>query len=74
MAEVSFMLIASKVRHPAEARRLADAVGIPLAGAVPYDERVVESERAGHALLDATPDAPAVHAIAELLPLLEGPR
>jgi CO dehydrogenase maturation factor len=74
MAEATFMLVASKVRHAIEARRLADAVGIPLAGIVPYDERVVESERAGLALIDAAPDAPAVRAIAELLPILERSR
>lgn len=74
MAETAFTLVASKVRGGTEARRLADAVGLPLAGVVPYDERVVETERAGLALLDTAPDAPAVRAIAELLPALEGTR
>jgi CO dehydrogenase maturation factor len=74
MVETTFTLVASKVRHAPEARRLADAVGIPLAAVVPYDEQVVESERAGLALIDAAPDAPAVRAIGELLPRLEGRR
>jgi CO dehydrogenase maturation factor len=74
MTEARFALVATKVRRESEAYRLAEAIGIPLAGMVPYDEEVIASERAGVALLDAAPDSPAVRAIAQLLPALEGSR
>jgi CO dehydrogenase maturation factor len=74
MTEATFLLVASKVRHATEARQMAESVGIPLAGVVPYDERVVDLERAGLALIDVAPEAPAVQAISELLLALEGSR
>ena len=40
--------------------------GIAVAGTVPYDERLLDAERAASALLDFDPHAPAVTAIDEL--------
>lgn len=61
-----FVVVANKVRSLAEGRDLAGRVGIPLAGAVPYDRLVRDAEAAGLAPLDAVPSAPAIAAIREL--------
>jgi CO dehydrogenase maturation factor len=47
-------------------REFASRHGIELAGFVPFDEGLPESERAEQAPLDFAPDGPAVAAIAEL--------
>lgn len=62
-----FGVIASKVRAPRDARRIADELGLRLLGAVPYDDQVRHAEQAGRAALDAVPDAPAMNAIREVL-------
>ena len=62
-------LVANKVRDEGEleaVRRFADRHGLELAGVIPYDERLIEAERAGVAPLDHAPDAAAVAAIAAL--------
>lgn len=62
-------LVANKVRDEAEleaVRRFADRHGLELAGVIPYDDRLLEAERAGVAPLDHAPDAAAVGAIAAL--------
>ena len=69
--DARFVVIASKVRHPDDAQLIGDALGVEVIGAVPYDEQVRDAERAGLAPLDAVPDAPAIRAIAALLPRLE---
>ena len=64
------VLVANKVRDEREleaVEELAVAEGIPVAGVVPYDERLLDAERAGGALLDLHPHAPAVTAIDELV-------
>src|SRR5205085_6683912 len=47
-------------------REFASRHGIELAGLVPFDEGLPESERAEQAPLDFAPDGPAVAAITEL--------
>ena len=62
-------LVANKVREEREleaVEELAASEGVAVAGAVPYDERVLDAERAAGALLDFDPHAPAVAAIDEL--------
>ena len=62
-------LVGNKVRdgHEAEAvGEFAARHGIELAGLVPFDEGLPESERAQQAPLDFAPDGPAVAAIAEI--------
>jgi CO dehydrogenase maturation factor len=62
-------LIANKVRDDRDVRvvrELATLVGVEMAGAIPYDERLLDAERAGAAPLDFDPETPAVVAIDEL--------
>lgn len=62
-------LVANKIRDDAEleaVRQFAAQHELPIAGVIPYDERLPEAERAGAAPLDFAPDAPAIAAIAEL--------
>jgi CO dehydrogenase maturation factor len=62
-------LVGNKLRDEHEAelvREFAARHGIELAGAVPFDEGLPESERAQLAPLDFAPDGPAIAAIAEL--------
>jgi MinD-like ATPase involved in chromosome partitioning or flagellar assembly len=44
---------------------------VPLLGTVPADDAVRAAERAGVALLDAAPDAPATRAIMRLAETLD---
>ncbi len=58
--------IANKARTPedeAAVREFCEGRGIPIAGWVPFDEAVLAAERGGRALLDASPDSPAVRAL-----------
>ena len=62
-------LVANKIRDErdlAAVREFARAHSLPLAGVVPYDERLPDAERARAAPLDHAPDAPAVVAIARI--------
>lgn len=59
--------VASKVRGPADVRRVEEFMGNPLAARIPADEAVVDSDRRGVALIDHAPTCPAVRAIAELV-------
>ncbi len=47
-------------------REFCESRGIPLAGWVPFDEAVLESERAGSGLLDFRPSSPVVLALSAL--------
>jgi CO dehydrogenase maturation factor len=63
------LIVGNKVRdeHEAEAvREFAFRHDIDLAGCVPFDAGLPQSERAQQAPLDFAPDGPAVAAIAEL--------
>src|SRR5919204_6527121 len=62
-------LIANKIRDGREleaVEEFAAAHALELAGSIPYDEALPESERAKRAPLDHAPDGPAVVAIAKL--------
>jgi len=72
LPETAFVVVASQVRTPDDADRVARGVGLPLAGSVPYDASVRDAERSGRAPLDAVPDSAAVTAIAALLRSLQG--
>ena len=61
--------IANKARTPedeAAVREFCEARGIPIAGWIPFDEAVLAAERGGRALLDASPDSPAVRALSSV--------
>src|SRR5919204_1535664 len=62
-------LVANKIRDERElaaVEEFAASHALELAGSIPYDEALPESERAKRAPLDHAPDAPAIAAIAEL--------
>ena len=62
-------LVANKVRDARDLERigrLAGDLGVPVAGAVPFDEALRAAERDMRAPLDAAPGAPAVTAVAAL--------
>ena len=62
-------LVANKVRGEAEltaVHDLAASHGLEVAGVIPYDERLLDAERAQRAPLDFDPQAPALAAIDEL--------
>ncbi len=62
-------LVANKVRDDDElaaVREFAGGHGLEIAGVIPYDERLLEAERAGRAPLDHAPASPAVAAIGTL--------
>ncbi|MGH2984744.1 MAG: AAA family ATPase [Solirubrobacterales bacterium] len=71
-ADVRF--VASKVRGAADRRRVELLIGKPVMASIPLDPEVAAAERRGVALLDAAPDALAVHAIERLADDLEGRR
>lgn len=61
--------LANKARTPedeAAVREFCSARGIAIAGWVPFDEAVPGAERGGRALLDASPESPAVRALEQV--------
>jgi len=52
-------------------REFCDARGIAIAGWVPFDEAVLEAERAGKGLLDYRPDSAAARALGAVADSLE---
>jgi CO dehydrogenase maturation factor len=62
-------VVANKIRTSRDSETVGAFVtrhGLALAGEVPYDDAVVEADRAGVALVDHRPDAPSVAAIRRL--------
>lgn len=59
--------IANKVMDPGDRARIEDATGLPVIGEVPWDPAIGDADRVGGALLDLTPDAPAVEAIRSIM-------
>lgn len=58
--------VANKVRNESDEeaiRTFCEGHDIELFGAIPYDEGLIEAERAGEAPIDHDPDSPAVEAI-----------
>lgn len=63
------LLVANKVRDENEleaVREFAEKHGLEIAATVPYDEKLLEAERAEQAPLDFDPNSPAVQAIASI--------
>src|SRR5437762_1323876 len=59
-------IVANKVRADRDAAAIREYCvrhGFELVGTLPFDERVAEADAIGRALIDLTPDAPAVAAI-----------
>lgn len=66
--------LASKVRDESEGREVAsfaDELGMPMLGAVPYDDAVRLADREGIAVIDLDPDSRAVQAVGDLLHSME---
>lgn len=61
------VLLANKVLDGADVERLERFCGLPVIGIVPIDPHVQAAERSGVALVDASPDSPAVQAVGSLL-------
>lgn len=61
------LAVANRVRTPDDEERVALATGLPVVGAVPYDEVVVDAERHGLPLLDCAPESAPVAAVESLL-------
>lgn len=62
-------VVANKLRGARDTetvRAFGTRHGLEIAGEIPYDEAVVEADRAGAALVDHRPDAPSVAAIRRL--------
>jgi len=80
LAPERLLLVANKVRDEREmdaVEELAASEGIAVAGAVPFDERMLDAERSDSALVDFDPHAPAVtaiHALARELLAPDGDR
>ena len=64
------LVIANKVRGEHDALDVATRTGLPLLGSVPYDEAVVDADRAGLPILDHDPDGPTVAAVRTLVSTL----
>ena len=63
------VLVANKVageRDLEPVRALGESEGVEVAGAIPYDQRLLDAERSGLAPIDLDPEAPAVAAVARL--------
>ncbi|MEX2658726.1 MAG: hypothetical protein WD232_03440 [Acidimicrobiales bacterium] len=65
--EDRMVAIANKVDDAADGDRLQQFCGLRVIGTVPADPSVRAAERSGVALLDASPDSPAVEAVTSLL-------
>lgn len=68
--------VANKVRTPQDEQAIADycaAHDLPVIATVPFDERVTDADRTGHALLDVAPHSPAATAVAQLADRLLAP-
>lgn len=61
------VVLASKVTGRADVDRIAEEVGLPVVGAIPFDEAIREADRRGIALLDYAPNASAVTALEAFL-------
>jgi len=63
--------VASKVREPGDAEMVTARTGLPVIGAVPWDDAVAEAERHGFAPIDAAPESPGVRAVISLVDRLQ---
>jgi CO dehydrogenase maturation factor len=60
-------VVANKVREDGDIARVEEATGLPVIGAVPYDEAFADAEKAGKAPIDMAPDSAAVRAVEALV-------
>jgi CO dehydrogenase maturation factor len=69
------VVLANKVTAEDDVGRIADETGLEVLGAVPSDDAVRDADRAGVALIDHAPDAPATTALRSFVAALrEGSR
>ena len=66
LAKVGTHLVANQVHDASDIQRIQNSVGLPMLGAIPYDEGLAEADRRGLAPLDFVPHSPGVRAIREL--------
>ncbi|GAC1505203.1 MAG: hypothetical protein NVS1B3_03100 [Candidatus Dormibacteraceae bacterium] len=66
LVKVGTHLVANRVRDASDLERITGAVGLPLIGTVPYDEKLAEADRRGLAPIDFAPGSPGVAAIMDL--------
>ena len=59
-------VVANKVREDGDVARVEEATGLPVIGAVPWDEAFADAERSGQAPIDAAPTSAAVQAVEAL--------
>ena len=67
----SVVAVASKVRRPDDVDLVAERSGLPVVGAVPWDDEFAAAEQAGLAPVDAAPDSAGVRGVASLLDRLQ---
>lgn len=72
--EQRIVAVANGVQEPGESERIATVSGLEVVGCVPRDPAVGAAERAGVALLDHAPEAPAVEAVRSLVEALSEER
>lgn len=61
------VVLATKVTGRADVQRIADEVGLPVVGAIPFDEAIRDADRRGVALVDHAPNATAIAALETFL-------
>ena len=66
------LAVVTKVTDADDPEAVAAAAGLDLAAAIPHDLAVRDADRAGAALIDVAPAAPAVRAVASLIPQVDG--
>lgn len=64
------LVLANKVREPADAGRVAAGTGLELLGSVPFDPAVASADRSGQAVIDVDPDGPTVSAVRLLVAMM----
>ena len=68
------LAVANKVREAGDADRVAEQTGLPVLGAVPYDESLAAADRLGVAVLDHDPDGRTASAVRSLVESLTSHR
>lgn len=61
------LVVANKVREPADVQRICDRTGLELLGAVPFDPALGEADRRGAAVLDHDPGGTTAVAVRSLV-------
>jgi CO dehydrogenase maturation factor len=63
----TLLVLANKVGSRSDVGRIEEETGLPVVGAVPYDEAVRDADRAGVALVDHAPDSAATASISSFV-------